>query len=110
MLSVAETKNEAVHAALKTGELAKERRSLVVVHVMKIAMICEIDRIESYPHFVPASMFRERQMQMKVSVNLRVERKERGKSLAIRQSCVILQHVHVGVPKAGVNVNDGTHR
>src|SRR5579863_3694184 len=109
MASVAETKNEAIHAALKTGELAKGRRSVVVVHVMKIAVICEIDRIEAYPHFVPAPMFRERQMHMKVSVNLCVERKERGKALAIRQPCVILQHVNVGVWKAGVNVDDGTH-
>ena len=109
MLSVAETKNEAIHAALKTYELAQERRSIVVVNVMKIAMICEIDRIEAYPHFVPAPMFRERQVQMKVSVNLCVERKERGKALAIRQSGVILQHVHVGVWKTGMNVDDGTH-
>src|SRR5258707_4642803 len=73
MLSITETKNEAIHAALKTSESAKERRSLVVVHVMKISMICEIDRIKAYPNFVPAPMLRERQMQMKVSVNLCVE-------------------------------------
>jgi hypothetical protein len=73
VLSVAETKNEAIHTALKTSEFAKERGTHVVVHVMKIAVICEIDRIQAYPYFVPALMFREWQMQMKVSVNLCVE-------------------------------------
>jgi len=47
MNSVPETEKEAIHTALKTIELAKERGGLVVVNVMKIAVICEIDRIEA---------------------------------------------------------------
>jgi hypothetical protein len=71
--SAPETENEAIQAALKTGEPAKERRSLVVVHVMKVAMICEIDRIEANPHFVAAPTLCERQMQVEIPIGLRVE-------------------------------------
>jgi len=41
--------NEAIPATLKTREPAEERRSLVVVHIMKIAVIVSIDRIEAEP-------------------------------------------------------------
>ena len=76
MRSICETQNEAIHAALKAGELAKERRTHVVVHVVKIAVVREIDGIEADTNFVFAPALQEGQVQMKISVNLRIDGKE----------------------------------
>jgi len=73
MLSISETKNEAIQAALETSETAKEWRSFVVVHVVKIAVIRQIDRVQADANLVPAPALRERQVQMEVPINLRVE-------------------------------------
>src|SRR6266481_297690 len=110
MRSICETQNEAIHAALKAGELAKKRRTHVVVHVVKIAVVREIDGIEAHTNFVFAPALQEGQVQMKISVNLRIDGKESREAGAIWHACVVLQHIDVGVGKAGVDVNNRAHR
>src|SRR5258708_24975279 len=106
MLSVCETENEAIHAALETGEPAKEWRSHIAVHFAKIAMVREIDRIQADANLVPAPVLHERQVQMKISINLCVERKESRETRTIRQPCVILENINVGVEQTCVDVNN----
>src|SRR6266849_995850 len=91
-------------------EPAKEWRSFVVVNVVKIAMVREIDRIQADANLVPAPALHERQVQMKISISLRIKGKESREARAIRHPCVILEHIDVGVRKACVNVNNRTHR
>src|ERR1700687_5453801 len=109
MLSICETENEAIHAALKARELTEERRSHVVVHVAKIAVIREINRIQADANLVPAPALHERQVQMKISISLRIEGKESREARAIRLPCVILEHIDVEIGKACVDVNNRTH-
>src|SRR5260370_22794832 len=110
MLSDRESENEAIHAALKASELAKKRRRHVAVHFAKIAMVREIDRIQADANLVPAPTLHEWQMQMKISISLRIKGEESREARAIRLPCVILEHVDVGVGKACVDVNNRTHR
>src|SRR5260370_27583658 len=86
-LSVCETENEAIHAALKASELAKKRRTHVVVHIMEIAVVREIDGIQADANFVFAPALQKRQVQMKISINLRIDGKESREALAVRHSC-----------------------
>jgi hypothetical protein len=54
MLSVRETEDETIHAALETSEPAKEWRGLVVINFAKIAVVRKIDRIQADTDLVPA--------------------------------------------------------
>src|SRR5260370_15948202 len=110
VLSVSETQNEAIHTTLETSEPPKEWRSHIAVHFAKIAMIREIDRIQADANLMPAPTFHERQVQMKIPINLRIGGEESREARAIRQSYIILKHIHVGVGKAGVQVNNRTYR
>ena len=76
MLSISKTENEAIHATLKASELAKKRRTYVIIHFMKIAMVREIDGIQSNANFVFAPALQETQVQMEISINLRIDGKE----------------------------------
>src|SRR5260370_42356235 len=77
---------------------------------MKIAVVREIDRIQADANLVPAPALQERQVQMKIPINLRICGKESREARAIRQSYIILKRIHVGVGKAGVQVNNRTYR
>lgn len=109
MPSVRETQNEAIHAALKASDLTKKRRTHVVVHIVKIAVVREIDRIESDTNLVPTPTSEKRQVQMKISISLRIEGKEGREALSIRCPAVILQHVDIGIRKTCMDVNNWTH-
>src|SRR5260370_28971572 len=93
MLSDRESENEAIHAALKASELAKKRRSHVAVHFAKIAMVREIDRIQADANLVPAPTLHEWQMQMKISIILRIKGKESPASRYIPHTRVILDQL-----------------
>src|SRR5437588_5655368 len=107
MLSISEVKNETIHAALKASEPAKEWRSHVAVHLSKISVVREIDRIQPHANLVPAPVLHQRQAQMKISINLRIDGKESWEARAIRQPCVVLEHVDVRIGKARVHVSTG---
>src|SRR5260370_28630172 len=107
--SISKIENEAIRAALETSEASKEWRSFVVIHVMKIAVVREIDRIQADANLVPAPALQERQVQMKISISLRIEGKESREARAIWHPCVILKHIHVGVGKACMDVNHWAH-
>src|SRR5258708_32290471 len=110
MLSVCETENEAIHAALETSEPAKEWRSHIAVHFAKIAMVREIDRIQADANLVPAPVLHERQGHMKISINLRVKGKESRETRAIRNPRIILEHNDVGIGKNCGHVNPWPQR
>src|SRR5882762_4595901 len=110
MPSVGETENEAIHAALKASDLTKKTRIHVVVHIVKIAVVREIDRIESDTNLVPTPTPEERHVQMKISISLRIEGKESREALPIWYARVILQHVDIGIRKTCMDVNNWTHR
>src|SRR6267143_7047632 len=109
MLSISEAKNETIHAALETSEPAKEWRGYVAVHLSKISVVREIDRIQPHANLVPAPVLHERQAQMKISINLRIDGKESWEARAIRQPYVVLEHVDVGIGKARVHVYNRAH-
>src|SRR5260370_40900143 len=103
MLSVCETENEAIHAALETGEPAKEWRSHIAVHFAKIAMVGEIDRIQADGNLVPAPVRHERQAHSKNSIKLCGERKKKRGSQTDRDPCVILWNVDGRETKTSVD-------
>src|SRR5438876_12413189 len=90
MLSISEAKNETIHAALKASEPAKEWRSHVAVHLSKISVVREIDRILHHANVVPVPVLDQGQAQMQISINLRIDGQESGEARAILQHCVVL--------------------
>jgi hypothetical protein len=62
---------------------------------MKIAVVSEINGIETDANLVAASALEERDRYMKVAINLGIERKESREALGVRHSSVILQYVDV---------------
>jgi hypothetical protein len=74
--SVYEAEDEAIGAALESGELAEEGRRDDVVDVVKIVMVRQIDRIRSQPKLVMELIAYEGHME--VPIHLRIQREKVG--------------------------------
>src|SRR5690349_18385719 len=91
---------------LKSGKLPKVTRGDIVVDVARIGVICDVYGIKPNPELAILHPANRCERKLKLPVYLDVQGEEGREPSTVGLANVVLEHIHVGIGKSGMQVND----
>src|SRR5882762_497064 len=99
---------QTVDTAVVARKLPKQGRCNVVINVVRIQVICQIERVHTEPNFPLRRPAYERQAQRKLAIDSCVQGEERGEAQAVWRAHIILQDIHRRIRQPRVHVDHRT--
>src|SRR5467141_3383174 len=99
---------QTVDTAVVAGKLPEQGRCNVVINVVRIQVICQIERVHTEPNFPLRRPAYQWQAQRKLAIDSCIQGEERGEAQAVWRAHIILQDVHVRIRQPRVHVDHRT--
>src|SRR5467141_5045375 len=99
---------QTVDAAVVARKLPKQGRCNVVINVVRIQVICHIERVHTETNFPLCRPAYQWQPQRKLAINSCVQGEERGEAQAVWRAHIILQDIHIRIRQPRVHVDHRT--